>query len=53
MGMPIRNKHGAVIAGLGLGIPPDRADDDAFIANSLKELARTVDTINGLVRLRG
>lgn len=53
MGMAIRNKEGVVIAGLGLGIPPDQADDDAFIANSLKELARSVDTINGLVRLRG
>lgn len=53
MGMAIRNKEGTVIAGLGLDIPPDRADDDAFIANSLKELARTVDTINSLMRQRG
>lgn len=53
VGMPIRNKNGDVIAGLGFGLPPDRADDPAFIEESLAELAKTADTINGLMRLRG
>ena len=53
MGMPVRNKKGDVIAGLGLGLRPDRADDPAFIDESLAELAKTIEAINGLMRLRG
>lgn len=53
IGMAVRNKKGDVIAGLGLGLRPDRADDPAFIEESQAELSRTIDTINGLMRLRG
>jgi DNA-binding IclR family transcriptional regulator len=53
IGMPLRNKSGQVIAGLGLGLRPDRADDPAVIEYARSELAKTVAAIDGLVRLRG
>lgn len=53
IGMPLRNKGGQVIAGLGLGLRPDRADDLAAIEEARSELAKTVAAIDGLVRLRG
>lgn len=53
IGMPLRNKSGRVIAGLGLGLRPDRADDPAVIEEARVEIAKAVETINGLVRLRG
>jgi IclR family transcriptional regulator, pca regulon regulatory protein len=52
MAMAVRNKKGDVIAGLGFALAPDRADDPAFIDESLIELAKTIGTINGLMRLR-
>jgi IclR family pca regulon transcriptional regulator len=53
LAMPLRNKNGDVIAALGLGLRPDRADEPAFVEESLAEVAKTVETINGLMRQRG
>jgi IclR family pca regulon transcriptional regulator len=53
IGMPLRDKNNRVIAGLGLGIRPDRADDPVAIEEARIELAKAVATIDGLVRLRG
>lgn len=52
IGMPLRNKDRQVIAGLGLGLRPDRSDDPAAIEQARIELARTVEAIDGLMRLR-
>lgn len=53
IGMPLRNKSGRVIAGVGLGLRPDRVDDPAAIEEARVALAESVAAIDGLVRLRG
>jgi IclR family pca regulon transcriptional regulator len=53
LAMPLRNKDGDVIAALGLGLRPDRADEPAFVEESLAEVAKTAEAINGLMRQRG
>ena len=53
MAMPIRNKKGDVIAALGFGLRPERADDPVYIQETLAEVAKTVAMIDGLMQLRG
>lgn len=52
VGMPIRSKGGTVVAALGLSIRPDLSTDPETIDNALRELSSTIETINGLIRLR-
>ena len=52
IGMAVRNKDGEVIAGLGLGLRPERADDPAAVEEARAELARAVEQIETLLRLR-
>jgi len=52
MGMPLLGRDGETIAGLGLGLKPDLSHNPAFLETMRQEMARTVGTINELMRLR-
>ena len=51
--MPVRNKDGKAIAGLGLSIRPDLSMDRAAVQAARRELSGTVETIIDLIRMRG
>jgi len=52
IGMPIRDKRNAVVAGLGVSLRPDLSNDPATIDFARRELTKAVDTIADLLRMR-
>lgn len=51
--MPVRDKDGKAVAGLGLSIRPDLSMDRAAVQAARRELSATIETINELIRMRG
>lgn len=51
--MAVRGNYGETVAGLGLGLRPDLSNDPITVEYARRELAKTVDAISDLLRMRG